>query len=243
MSTYAGVQSLIIPNLDNCANHFWGFNYCLLAMGIAIDVIIAASMMWYLTQQHRNTLSKVTCVIDQLLAYTIRMFDLLDFSSPDSLDNLGTGLFTSIAAIIVLVLVTLLLPLCPCHHPHAILCSIKPCSIPVCFPENARIQLLICCLHPDIYLAVYTLLAKRKLWTIKSPDFFKLLPFIVGSIPWAFCVELLDDTCWSHRLNVHISLRERVAQMVSTELLQANVHEKFHYKASSCHWHSIFHFV
>ena len=132
-------------------------------MGVAIDVIIAASMMWYLTRQCRNALSKVTRVIDQLLVYTIHMFDLLDFSSPDSLDNLGTGLFTSIAAIVVLVLVNPLLPLCPCHHPHAILCSIKPCSIPVCFPENTRIQLLICCLHPDIYLTVYMLLAKCKL--------------------------------------------------------------------------------
>ncbi|KIM37575.1 hypothetical protein M413DRAFT_448378 [Hebeloma cylindrosporum] len=87
MSTYAGVQSLIIPNLDDYGNRFRGFNYCLLAMGVVIDVTIAVSMMWYLIRQRGKSLSRVSRVIDRLLAYTVR-----------------TGLFTSIAAIAVLVL-------------------------------------------------------------------------------------------------------------------------------------------
>ncbi|RXW18369.1 hypothetical protein EST38_g7497 [Candolleomyces aberdarensis] len=58
----------------------------LLGLGVAIDVVIAVSMMYFLLTKRKSGFASTTRLVDRLLAYTVR-----------------TGLLTSVTAIIVLV--------------------------------------------------------------------------------------------------------------------------------------------
>ncbi|KAJ3507834.1 hypothetical protein NLJ89_g6083 [Agrocybe chaxingu] len=58
----------------------------LLSVGACIDVIIAASMLYYLSKKRSQAFERIATVIDRLIAYTVR-----------------TGLLTSVAAVLLLI--------------------------------------------------------------------------------------------------------------------------------------------
>ncbi|KAG2004213.1 hypothetical protein CC2G_002793 [Coprinopsis cinerea AmutBmut pab1-1] len=58
----------------------------LLTVGAVLDIIIAASMLWYLIRQRGNALIKLTRMIDRLVSYTV-----------------CTGLLTSLCAIVMVI--------------------------------------------------------------------------------------------------------------------------------------------
>ncbi|KAF8968629.1 hypothetical protein BDZ97DRAFT_1654954 [Flammula alnicola] len=71
MAIYAGVKVITLPTYYTFATEFSPFITALLAMGAAIDLTIAASMVYFLFHRREKSLSRVTRLIDRLIAFTI----------------------------------------------------------------------------------------------------------------------------------------------------------------------------
>ncbi|KAF9478865.1 hypothetical protein BDN70DRAFT_879458 [Pholiota conissans] len=87
MSTYAGIAEIVAKDFAQYIIDLKPMLTALLSMGAVIDVTIAISMVYFLVQRREKSLTRVTRLIDRLLAFTIR-----------------SGLVTSMAAILVLIL-------------------------------------------------------------------------------------------------------------------------------------------
>ncbi|KAF8167295.1 hypothetical protein B0H34DRAFT_681285 [Crassisporium funariophilum] len=85
-SIYLTVQAVTAPNITVYRITWKWLISTLLTVGAVIDVIIAASMLYYLNKKRENALVRATRLIDSLIAYTIR-----------------TGLLTSVSAVTLLI--------------------------------------------------------------------------------------------------------------------------------------------
>ncbi|KAF8955627.1 hypothetical protein BDZ97DRAFT_260503 [Flammula alnicola] len=91
MSIYVGIEVFVLPNAMAVALGMQPVTTALFMMGALIDVTIAISMVYFLIQKWEKGLSRVTRLIDRLIGFSIR-----------------TGLVTSIAAVVVLILYRLM---------------------------------------------------------------------------------------------------------------------------------------
>ncbi|KAF8965622.1 hypothetical protein BDZ97DRAFT_2074646 [Flammula alnicola] len=91
MSIYVGIEVFVLPNAMAVALGMQPVTTALFVMGALIDVTIAISMVYFLIQKREKGLSRVTRLIDRLIGFSIR-----------------TGLVTSIAAVVVLILYRLM---------------------------------------------------------------------------------------------------------------------------------------
>ncbi|KAF8955007.1 hypothetical protein BDZ97DRAFT_1862068 [Flammula alnicola] len=87
MSIYTAIQLLAKPTALAFSLDTQPVITTLFAMGAMIDVTIAISMVYFLMQKREKSLSRVSRLIDRLIGFSIR-----------------TGLVTSIAAVVVLIL-------------------------------------------------------------------------------------------------------------------------------------------
>ncbi|KAJ3508100.1 hypothetical protein NLJ89_g5939 [Agrocybe chaxingu] len=93
MGTYGSIEALTMPSYPEFLVRFQNYLTALLAVGAVIDVVNAAALSSFLIMNRKKSFSKTANIIDRLVAYTIR-----------------TGVITSVAAIIVLVLFQVLSP-------------------------------------------------------------------------------------------------------------------------------------
>ncbi|KIM37556.1 hypothetical protein M413DRAFT_76900 [Hebeloma cylindrosporum] len=85
-SIFMTVQSVAARNIVRYNTQWRWLIFSIFAVGAAIDIAIAASMLWYLMKQRGKGLLRITTVIDRLIGFTIR-----------------TGLLTSISAVALLI--------------------------------------------------------------------------------------------------------------------------------------------
>ncbi|KAJ3509372.1 hypothetical protein NLJ89_g5252 [Agrocybe chaxingu] len=93
MSTYGAAEAVMMSSYAEFLVKYQNYLSIVLALGVAIDIVNAASMSYFLIIQREKGFSKTTNLIDRLVAYTIR-----------------TGVITCVSAITVLVLFQSLSP-------------------------------------------------------------------------------------------------------------------------------------
>ncbi|KAF8803161.1 hypothetical protein BYT27DRAFT_7145453 [Phlegmacium glaucopus] len=80
-SVFLAVQTIIAPTLASTEMQWKWLISTLLAGGAAVDVIIAVSMLHYLSRTREKALERATRLIDYLIAYTIRTGSLTSVSA------------------------------------------------------------------------------------------------------------------------------------------------------------------
>ncbi|EAU87097.1 hypothetical protein CC1G_05786 [Coprinopsis cinerea okayama7 len=85
-SFYAGIEGIMTTSMVEYTERFRGMLAALFISGAAIDVVIAVSMLWFLSAKRESAMPKVTRLLDKLVAWTI-----------------GTGLLTSVAAVVIVI--------------------------------------------------------------------------------------------------------------------------------------------
>ncbi|KAF8956404.1 hypothetical protein BDZ97DRAFT_1671644 [Flammula alnicola] len=85
-SIYLSIQAVAAKSIAQYHLQMSWLISTLLAVGAAIDIIIAVSMLYYLSKKRGRGLERIATVIDRLIAYTIR-----------------TGLLTSVSAVVLLI--------------------------------------------------------------------------------------------------------------------------------------------
>ncbi|KAJ3503670.1 hypothetical protein NLJ89_g8329 [Agrocybe chaxingu] len=205
--TYGSIEALTMPSYPEFLVRFQNYLTALLAVGVVIDVVNAAALSSFLIMNREKSFSKTANMIDRLVAYTIR-----------------TGVITSVAAIIVLVLVYVLI------NPHGDVAetSIVPSIIPhIHFSRN------LCCPRETLDLVqIASLLSSSSGSVLYLPPFGTLKEDYSKSLSVFHPRIAVTDTS-SSRMGPEVTSQAISIEMKTTRLISEDPSDDRSYDSES----------
>ena len=101
-----GVEALLSTSILQFEIDFKWLLTSILAVGAAVDVIIAASLCYYLRQHRATSFQRTVKVINQMMIWTVGAYPHTKWAGRCTELNTETGLVTSVSAVAMLICVS-----------------------------------------------------------------------------------------------------------------------------------------